>query len=118
MRALNRRVGDWLHTGLLGLLAGVVAVEAAKRETPLRPSRLIVGGVIVALVAAALTRLSLVRLWLRYLAIAPLAFALLFLLDLAGASTPHREPGRGPIRRRRRPPPRARRDDRARRVPP
>ena len=79
MRALNRRVGDWLHTGLLGLLAGVVAVEVAKRETPLRPSRLIVGGVIVALVAAALTRLSLVRLWLRYLAIAPLAFALLFL---------------------------------------
>ena len=79
VRILNRRVGDWLHTGLLGFLAGVVAVEVAKRETPLRPSRLIVGGVVVALVAAALTRLSLVRLWLRYLAIAPLAFAVLFL---------------------------------------
>jgi hypothetical protein len=77
--ALNRRAGAWLHTGLLGFLAGVVAVEVAKRATPLRPSRLIAGGVVVALVAAALTRLSLVRLWLRYLAIAPLAFAVLFL---------------------------------------
>lgn len=76
---LSRRARDWMHLVLLGLLAGVIAVEVAKRATPLRPSRLIAGGVVVALVAAALTRLSLVRLWLRYLAIAPLAFALLFL---------------------------------------
>ncbi len=67
------------HAAALAGLFGLVAVELGKQLTPLRGKRLALAALVVGIAAAALyQRWSWVKLWLRYLAPAPLVFALLF----------------------------------------
>jgi Sulfatase len=64
----------WM-TGLFCLLA----LEVAKKLTPLRGRRLVLAAVVVGLAAGwVYARWTPIRLWLRYLAPAPLVFALVF----------------------------------------
>jgi hypothetical protein len=72
----------FVHAGLAALVVAVVASELIKHQTDLR-ARVIVLVAVVAGVAAGLLllRFTAVGLWLRYLAIAPPLFAVLFLLS-------------------------------------
>jgi hypothetical protein len=78
---VSEPVGRFLHLAALTGLFTVLAVEVAKKLTDLRGPRLVAIAVVGGLLAGVLyATQSWVRLWLRYLAPAPLAFALLFLL--------------------------------------
>src|SRR5688500_4344767 len=60
-------------------LCWVLALEVAKKLTPLRGRRLLAVALVVAVAAGLVyVRWAAVRLWLRYLAPAPLVFALVF----------------------------------------
>jgi Sulfatase len=77
-------VGRWRLVGLahVAVLAGlfaVLALEVGKKTTGLRGKRLVLAALVVGvLVGVVYRRWSGVRLWLRYLAPAPVVFALLF----------------------------------------
>jgi sulfatase-like protein len=77
----SETVRRFLHLGAMTGLFTLLAIEVAKKVTDLRGPRLvgigIAGGALAGLLYARQTWL---RLWLRYLAPAPLVFALLFLL--------------------------------------
>jgi hypothetical protein len=76
---VSPRARSWLHLTLLGLLTAVIALQVVKRSTSLDSTPLVVGALAAGTIGAALSRLAVVRLWLRYLAAAPLAFAVIFL---------------------------------------
>jgi len=70
----------YAHALLCGIPFGVFVEEILKRTTDLRPQRLVHLGVLAGLLGAlAFLRLDWMRLWLRFLAIAPALFALIFL---------------------------------------
>jgi hypothetical protein len=74
------RLRRYVHALLCGLAFGVFVEEILKRTTDLAPVRLVHLGWIAGLLAAlAFLRLEWMRVWLRFLAIAPVLFALLFL---------------------------------------
>jgi hypothetical protein len=74
------RVRRYVHALLCGLAFGVFAEEILKRTTDLAPVRLVHLGWLAGLLAAlAFLRLEWMRVWLRFLAIAPVLFAALFL---------------------------------------
>ena len=76
---LGERVRRLVHLALVTGLLGLLAVEVLKKLTPLRGKRLALLALVAACAAALLyARRPAVRLWLRYLAPAPLVFALLF----------------------------------------
>jgi hypothetical protein len=69
-----------VHVVLLALVAGVFVVATLKKQTALGPVVLVgVALVAAALVAVLVWRFAAARLFLRYLAIAPVLFAVLFL---------------------------------------
>jgi Sulfatase len=69
----------YLHLAILAGLFALLALEAGKKLTPLRGKRLALAALIVGIgVAALYHKWSGLKLWLRYLAPAPLVFALLF----------------------------------------
>jgi hypothetical protein len=71
----------WLHGFVAAGLGGVIAVEVLKKETSFSPATLLWTGAAIGLAAGALVVfVALVRQFLRYLAFAPVAFALLFLV--------------------------------------
>ncbi|MDF2741920.1 MAG: sulfatase, partial [Actinomycetia bacterium] len=68
-----------VHLVLLTGLFVVLAVEVGKQLLPLRARRLLLVALVAGLVTGLVyTRWSAVKLWLRYLAAAPLVFALVF----------------------------------------
>jgi Sulfatase len=74
------RVRRWVHAAFAGGIAGIVAIEVLKPRTSIAPSRLVVVAAVVALgVAFCVLRFDVVRMFLRYLAFAPVIFALMFL---------------------------------------
>jgi hypothetical protein len=75
----NERGRRIVHLVLLAGLFAVLALEAGKKVTPLRGKRLALAALIAgAAVALLYDKWSGLKLWLRYLAPAPLVFALLF----------------------------------------
>jgi sulfatase-like protein len=75
----GERVGRWAQLGMVGALGTLLGVEAGKQALPLRgaPLLLIAGASGVG-IGWLYRRRGWLRLWLRYLAPAPLVFALLF----------------------------------------
>jgi Sulfatase len=70
-----------VHLTAVTMLLTLLALEVVKKLTPMRGRRLVVLAAAVGLLAGALyARQAWLRLWLRYLAPAPLVFALLFVL--------------------------------------
>jgi len=68
-----------VHLVLLAGLFAVLALEVGKKLTPVRGGRLVLAALVAgALVALVYARWPVVKLWLRYLAPAPLVFAMLF----------------------------------------
>lgn len=76
----------WVHRGLVGIIAGLLVVEVCNRYTSLAPVPILLAGVAGSVGLAAVMRFDPVRLWLRFLAVAPLLFALLFVF--ASGATP------------------------------
>jgi hypothetical protein len=77
----GERAQRLVHLVLVTGLFCVLALEVAKKLTPLRGRRLVLAAVVLGLGAGwVYGRWSAVRLWLRYLAPAPLVFALVFAL--------------------------------------
>jgi hypothetical protein len=73
------RVRQFVHVLIVGGLLALLALEVGKKLLPLRGRRLAVVAAVVALAVGLLyLKQSWLRLWLRYLAPAPLVFALLF----------------------------------------
>jgi hypothetical protein len=71
-----------VHLALIGMVVAVIGVEVLKKQTSLASAALVVGGLLAGALGALLVmRFSVVGLWLRYLAIAPVIFAFLFLLS-------------------------------------
>lgn len=69
-----------VHAALLALVAAVLAVEVLKHQTALGSTALVALGVTAgASFGVLVARLDALRLWLRFLAIAPVVFAMLFL---------------------------------------
>lgn len=78
---LVARIRPAVHAALGGFIVAVIAIEVLKKQTSLTSPRLVELAVPVGVLGGLLIlRFQLVRLWLRYLALAPAAFALLFLL--------------------------------------
>jgi hypothetical protein len=74
------RLRRWAHAAISAGIAAILAVEALKKQTDLAPIPLIAAAVVVGIAAGALIlRFDVVRLWLRYLAIAPAIFVVIFL---------------------------------------
>jgi hypothetical protein len=108
---ISERVRRFLHLAAIFGLFTLLAVQVAKKLTDLRGPVLVGIALAAGVLAAALyARKSWVRLWLRYLAPAPVLFALLFLLlsptsrlvlptraePTAGGATPAAAPGSHP----------------------
>jgi hypothetical protein len=78
---VSETVRRWLHVAAVAGLFALLAIQVAKKLTGLRgPVVTVVALAVGALAAALYARTSWLRLWLRYLAPAPLVFALVFLL--------------------------------------
>ena len=78
---VSERARRWLHLAAVAGLLSLLAIQVAKQLTGLRgPVVVAVALGVGALAAVVYARASWPRLWLRYLAPAPLVFALLFLL--------------------------------------
>jgi hypothetical protein len=78
---VSETVRRWLHVAAVAGLFALLAIQVAKKLTGLRgPVVMVVALAVGALAAALYGRTSWLRLWLRYLAPAPLVFALVFLL--------------------------------------
>jgi len=79
--AIVPRWRRWIHAVFVAGFAAILAEQAIKQATELGPTALIVAGASAAVVAGILVfRYALVRQFLRYLAFAPAAFVLLFLV--------------------------------------
>jgi hypothetical protein len=77
--AAGERARQWLHLLLVAGLVGLLALEVGKRLLPLRGRRLALLALLVGVAAAwAYRNWTWMRSWLRYLAVAPLLFGLLF----------------------------------------
>jgi Sulfatase len=77
---LSRRVRRAVHLVLVAGLLGLLALEVAKKATPLRGPALVVVGVLVGLAGGLLyARTLAVRLWVRFASPAPVLFLTLFL---------------------------------------
>jgi hypothetical protein len=75
----GERARRLVHLVLVTGLFCVLALEVAKKLTPLRGRRLLLAALVVGVAAGLVyARWAAVRLWLRYLAPAPLVFALVF----------------------------------------
>ncbi len=71
-----------VHLALIGIVVAVIGVEVLKKQSNLASAWLIVGGILAGGLGAYLAmQFAVVRMWLRYLAIAPVVFAVLFLLS-------------------------------------
>jgi Sulfatase len=78
---VSERSRRYLHLAAVAGLVALVAIQVAKKLTGLRGPLVVVISLVVGSVAAVIyARASWPRLWLRYLAPAPLVFALVFLL--------------------------------------
>jgi hypothetical protein len=74
------RARRWAHAALAALVVGVIVVEVVKKQTSLGAVALLVLGAALGVGAGLLVlRVGAVRQFLRYLAIAPVVFAVLFL---------------------------------------
>ncbi|MGZ8765949.1 MAG: sulfatase-like hydrolase/transferase [Acidimicrobiia bacterium] len=74
------RFRRWVHATLAGVVVAVIAIEVAKHQTSVGPSLLVFLGILSAIGGAALVyRFAIAREWLRFLAIAPVVFAVVFL---------------------------------------
>src|SRR6266508_4591168 len=79
MRLAGERARHALHLVIVTSLLAILAMEVGKKLLPLRGKRLALVAVVVALALGLLyLRQAWLRMWLRYLAPAPLVFALLF----------------------------------------
>src|SRR6266511_574854 len=79
MRLAGERPRHALHLVIVTSLLAILAMEVGKKLLPLRGKRLALVAVVVALALGLLyLRQAWLRMWLRYLAPAPLVFALLF----------------------------------------
>lgn len=77
---LGRPARRWSHAVLVGLFAGVIAEEALKHATSLGPTALVAAGIAAAVAATLLVAfVDVVGTFLRFLAIAPLLFGVMFL---------------------------------------
>ena len=84
---VSETVRGFLHLAAIGGLFTLLAIQVVKKVTDLRGPVLVATAVVAGALAVVLyARQSWLKLWLRYLAPAPLVFALLFLL-LSPAST-------------------------------
>jgi Sulfatase len=82
--ALLPRARPVVHAVLVAIVAGIFVVAVLKKQTTFESALLIVGGVAAAGVAGWLVwRFEATRLFLRYIAIAPVIFAVLFLTSSA-----------------------------------
>jgi Sulfatase len=73
-----RRFG---HAILAAGVSAVLVVEVLKQQTELGVRNLLIGAAVLGLIAGVLVlRFTVVRLWLRYLAVAPVIFLVMFLL--------------------------------------
>src|SRR6266536_1840012 len=79
MRLAGERPRHALHLVIVTSLLAILAMDVGKKLLPLRGKRLALVAVVVALALGLLyLRQAWLRMWLRYLAPAPLVFALLF----------------------------------------
>jgi hypothetical protein len=70
------------HLVLLGLVAAAIGIQVLKKQTDLGEIWLVAGGIVAGVALALLVaRFALMRTWLRFLAVAPVIFAVLFLLS-------------------------------------
>ncbi len=75
----GERARELVHLMIVAALLAILALEAGKKVLPLRGKRLVVVAAVIGLALAFLyLKQAWLRLWLRYLAPAPLVFALLF----------------------------------------
>ncbi len=82
VRMASVRAGRMVHLGFLGLLVGLFAVQVLKKSDLVLGAGLVLASVVVATVAvAAFQRISGVRTWVRFTAVAPIAFVVLFLVS-------------------------------------
>jgi Sulfatase len=96
----NLRGQRLVHLVLLTGLFVLLAVEVGKELLPLRARRLLLAAVVAGLVAGLVyARWSALRLWLRYLAAAPLVFALVFVTisPVSQLILPASDGGRSPV---------------------
>ena len=74
------RTRRWVHAAIAAGVVAILAVEALKKQTDLAPRPLIAVAVVIGIAGGVLIlRFDVVRLWLRYLAIAPAIFIVIFL---------------------------------------
>src|SRR6266545_4910694 len=107
MRLAGERARHALHLLIVTSLLAILAMEVGKKLLPLRGKRLGLVAVVVALALGFLyLRQAWLRMWLRYLAPAPLVFALLFAttspsakLLLPSASQASLEPAASTVKR-------------------
>jgi uncharacterized membrane protein YeaQ/YmgE (transglycosylase-associated protein family) len=79
--ALFPRIRPWVHVAFGGVFFGVIAAEILKKATQLGPHALVVAGVVGGVLGAALLlKVDIVRQFLRLLSVAPVIFAVLFLV--------------------------------------
>ena len=77
---VSRRAADRVHSAVVGALAGALTIQVGKDVSDIGWKRLTVVAVVVGIAAALVhARIAAVRSWLRLLALAPFAFAGLFL---------------------------------------
>jgi hypothetical protein len=77
--AFAPRSRQWVHAVVAAGIVGLIAVEVLKKATELGPWALVIlASPVAALGGWLLLRFSVVGLWLRYLAVAPLLFAIVF----------------------------------------
>jgi hypothetical protein len=70
------------HLVLLGGVLTVIGVEVLKKQTELGSTWLVVGALVIGVAGALLVmRFDVLQLWLRFLAVAPFVFAVLFLVS-------------------------------------
>jgi sulfatase-like protein len=78
--AIAPRARPYVHAALAAVLVAVIALEVVKKQTSLGPTALLVIAAVLGVIGGVLVFAARpVRQFLRYLAIAPLIFALLFL---------------------------------------
>jgi hypothetical protein len=75
------RLRPKVHAALAGLIVAVIAVETFKKATSLGPTPLLIVAIVVGLIGALLVlRADVIRQFLRLLSVAPVVFAVLFLV--------------------------------------
>ncbi len=94
--AVVPRARRWLHAIFIGVIATVIGVEVIKKATSLGPVAIELLALVVGIGGAVLVfRFHLARVWLRFLAIAPVIFALLFVVASPATPTAFSSPPTG-----------------------